>query len=81
MYKVLDVYERKNHMSQPSGVRPPHWVRGGGRYLTPVPYRGKPNEPCYLPAVAAVLAKVRGLPVAELAATTSANARRLFAWE
>ena len=49
-------------------------------YLTPVPYRGKPNEPCYLPAVAALLAKVRGLPVAELA-TTSANARRLFAWE
>lgn len=49
-------------------------------YLTPVPHRGKPNEPCYLPAVAAVLAKVRGVPLDELAASTSLNARRLFAW-
>lgn len=48
-------------------------------YLTPVPHRGKPNEPCYLPAVAAVLAKVRGLSLAELAETTSDNARHLFA--
>ena len=46
-------------------------------YLTPVPYRGKPNEPCYLPAVAALLAKVRGVGVEELARLTSANAERL----
>lgn len=49
-------------------------------YLTPVPYRGKPNEPCYLPAVAAVLAKVRGTTPEALAETTTANARRLFGW-
>ena len=49
-------------------------------YLTPVPYRGKPNEPCYLPAVAAVLAKVRGVGVEEIARITSANATKLFGW-
>lgn len=47
-------------------------------YLTPVPHRGKPNEPCYLPAVAAVLAKARGVPVEKVAEITTANARKLF---
>ncbi|MEI6165767.1 MAG: TatD family hydrolase [bacterium] len=47
-------------------------------YLTPVPHRGKPNEPCYLPAVAELLAKVRGVSVESLAVATSANACRLF---
>jgi TatD DNase family protein len=47
-------------------------------YLTPVPHRGKSNEPSYLPAVAELLAKVRGVPVETLATVTSANACRLF---
>lgn len=49
-------------------------------YLTPVPHRGKPNEPCYLPAVAELLAKVRGAEVDELARLTTTNAARLFGW-
>lgn len=49
-------------------------------YLTPVPHRGKPNEPCYLPAVATLLAKVRGVDVEELARQTTANAIKLFGW-
>lgn len=47
-------------------------------YLTPVPHRGVPNEPCYLPAVAGVIAKARGVPPDRIAETTSSNARRLF---
>lgn len=47
-------------------------------YLAPVPHRGKPNEPCYLPAVAELLAGVRGVAVDEIAVMTSANALRLF---
>lgn len=50
-------------------------------YLTPVPYRGKPNEPCYLPAVADQLAKVRGATVGEIATATSVNAARLFQYD
>jgi TatD DNase family protein len=49
-------------------------------YLAPVPHRGKPNEPCYLPAVAELLAKVRGVDASELASQTSANAAKLFGW-
>lgn len=47
-------------------------------YLAPVPYRGKTNTPAYVPHVAAELARVKGLPVEEVAAATSANFRRLF---
>jgi TatD DNase family protein len=47
-------------------------------YLAPVPHRGKRNEPAFVAATAAVLAEVRGVPVATLAARTSANALRLF---
>lgn len=47
-------------------------------YLTPVPHRGKPNEPCYLSAVADLLAKVRGETVEAISDITSSNAERLF---
>ena len=48
-------------------------------YLTPVPLRGRPNEPAYLPHVAECLAKQRGVSTEMLAATTTATALRLFA--
>ena len=47
-------------------------------YLAPVPVRGKRNEPAHVAHTGAVLAGVVGVTVAELAAATTANARRLF---
>jgi len=47
-------------------------------YLAPVPYRGKTNQPAYVPHVAALIAELRGLPVEELAGHCTANTRRLF---
>ncbi|MGD9796568.1 MAG: TatD family hydrolase [Acidimicrobiia bacterium] len=47
-------------------------------YLAPVPHRGRPNRPAWLPAVGAALAAAKGLAVAEVAAATSATATRLF---
>jgi TatD DNase family protein len=47
-------------------------------YLAPVPFRGKPNEPRLVPHVASCIAELRGIPVIELAAATSANYFRLF---
>lgn len=49
-------------------------------YLAPVPHRGKPNEPAYLPAVAACLARERQEHPDGIAAVTRENASRLFAW-
>ena len=47
-------------------------------YLTPVPHRGKRNEPAYVSLVAQEIARVRGIPVDEVARQTTANARALF---
>ncbi len=47
-------------------------------FLTPMPYRGKPNEPFYLPHTAACLAEVHGLRVEAIAEQTTRNAESLF---
>jgi TatD DNase family protein len=47
-------------------------------YLSPVPFRGKRNEPARVAHTAAVLAEVRGMTPDALAELTTANFRRLF---
>lgn len=47
-------------------------------YLTPVPYRGKPNKPAYVKFVAEEIAKIREIPFEEIAEITSTNAEELF---
>lgn len=47
-------------------------------YLSPVPLRGKRNEPANVAHTAACLAGVWGRPVEEVAAVTTRNARGLF---
>ena len=47
-------------------------------YLAPVPFRGKRNEPCYVPHTAKVLAEVHGMSAEAMAELTTANFRRLF---
>ena len=47
-------------------------------YLAPVPYRGKTNNPSYVPHVARQLSEVRGEPIEAIAQATSANFERLF---
>ncbi|GKT17103.1 TatD family hydrolase [Acidovorax sp. SUPP2522] len=47
-------------------------------YLAPVPYRGKTNNPSYVPFVAQQLADVKGMPVQEVALATSRNFDTLF---
>jgi TatD DNase family protein len=49
-------------------------------WLSPVPYRGKRNEPAYVRFVCEAVAKARGLSVDELARVIDANAARLFGW-
>ncbi|HEX5127682.1 MAG TPA: TatD family hydrolase [Rhodocyclaceae bacterium] len=48
-------------------------------YLAPVPYRGKTNEPSYVPHVAAEIARLRGIDVEEVAAASTKNFFDLFA--
>ena len=48
-------------------------------YLAPVPYRGKTNNPSYVPFVAQQLAVLRGCSVEDIGAATSHNFNQLFA--
>jgi TatD DNase family protein len=48
-------------------------------YLTPLPHRGKPNEPAFVRHTAEFAAtEVFGVSLADLAAATTANARKFF---
>lgn len=47
-------------------------------YLTPMPHRGKPNEPAYLKHTAEFCAGVFGVGLERLAEVTTANAKRFF---
>lgn len=47
-------------------------------YITPVPYRGKRNEPLYIVEVAKKIAELKQISFEEVAERTTANARKLF---
>lgn len=48
-------------------------------FLTPVPYRGKVNQPAYVRVIAEYHAQRRHISLKEIAAATTANATALFA--
>ena len=47
-------------------------------YLSPMPHRGKRNEPSYTRLVAEKLADVKGVSLFQVAEVTTRNAERLF---
>lgn len=47
-------------------------------YLTPVPHRGKRNEPVYVKEVVKRIAEIKGLPEDEVARAIISNAKRVF---
>ena len=47
-------------------------------WLTPVPYRGKRNEPSYVKIVAERIAQIKAVSPEEVGETRTANAKRLF---
>lgn len=47
-------------------------------FMTPVPHRGKRNEPAFVVHVAEQLVEIKKLPLAEIASITTTNAHRFF---
>ena len=47
-------------------------------YLAPHPNRGKRNEPSYVPLVAEEIARLKEIPVEEVARATTENAKRIY---
>lgn len=53
-------------------------VETDGPFLTPTPYRGKRNEPAYIPYIVERLATLHLMDTDEMARITTENAERLF---
>lgn len=53
-------------------------VETDGPFLTPEPYRGKRNEPGYIPYIVERLAQLKGVATTDMARMTTENAVRLF---
>lgn len=53
-------------------------VETDGPFLTPIPHRGKRNEPAYIPLIVERLAALKVIPAHEMARATTENAERLF---
>jgi len=49
-------------------------------YVTPVPHRGKRNEPSYVKEVVKKIAQIKNLPEEEVARSIITNAKRVFGW-
>lgn len=49
-------------------------------FLTPIPHRGKRNEPAFVALIAKKIAEIRNQIYEEVAVATSTNAARLFSW-
>ncbi len=47
-------------------------------YLTPVPFRGKRNEPSYIKIIAEKIASIKEISVEEVATITTANTEKIF---
>lgn len=47
-------------------------------YLAPVPHRGKQNQPAYVVEVAAYIAQLKGISIAEVGRKTTENYQKLF---
>ena len=47
-------------------------------FLAPHPFRGKPNEPKYIPLIAEKIAEIKGVSLKEVAERTSANSKEIF---
>ena len=47
-------------------------------FMAPEPFRGRRNDPGYLPQMSKKLAEIRGLSVEEVTAITTENAKRLY---
>ena len=53
-------------------------VETDGPYMTPVPHRGKRNEPAFVKYVAEKIAEIKGMTIEELSDQTTNNCHTLF---
>ncbi len=67
LYKVIEEFDLENFVTETDGP-----------YLSPVPYRGKTNEPSYLVEVVKKISEIKGLPIEEVESILYANSLNAF---
>jgi TatD DNase family protein len=55
-------------------------VETDGPFLTPMPYRGRPNSPYLVPITVRLIAELKGVSEDDVAGAVTANAARVFGW-
>lgn len=73
-------FKNAGDLREAAEVAPPELllVETDAPYLTPVPYRGRPNAPYLVPLTTRCLAEVKGLDLDELCAEISRTGERVF---
>jgi TatD DNase family protein len=76
-------FKNAGHLREAAAVAPLELllVETDAPFLTPMPYRGRPNAPYLIPLTVRALADAKGLEEDEVATAIAANAGRVFgAW-
>jgi TatD DNase family protein len=73
-------FKKAENLHEAARLTPLEWilVETDSPFLSPVPFRGKPNEPARVKHVVEKIAELKGLFYEEVAAVTSANAKKVF---
>jgi TatD DNase family protein len=73
-------FKKAENLHQAAREIPLEWmlVETDSPFLSPMPFRGKPNEPARVKHVVEKIAQLRGISYEEVAAATTANARKVF---
>jgi TatD DNase family protein len=73
-------YKKAEELREVFAFIPPHKIvlETDSPYMSPEPFRGKPNSPANIPLINAKLAELHGMSEEEMAAQTTQNARDFF---
>jgi TatD DNase family protein len=73
-------FKNASHLREAAAVAPLDLllVETDAPFLTPMPYRGRPNAPYLIPLTVRALAEVKALDEDEVSAAVAANAERVF---
>lgn len=73
-------FKKATDLHEAAKETPMEWilVETDSPFLSPMPFRGKPNEPARVRYVVEKIAELKGLPYETVAEATTANAKRVF---
>lgn len=73
-------FKKADNLHEAARQTPLEWIliETDSPFLSPMPFRGKPNEPARVKLVAEKIAELKGISYDEVAEATTANARRVF---